>query len=294
MNSILGINILILADKCITMKKNSIFFILLVGLCFKTFAQQKAGMENSIVYKKVDTTILKMEVLYPPSMEKDKKYPSIVFFYGGGWIGGNINQFRIFANHFVKEGMVCFLADYRTESKQGTTPFESLKDAKSAIRFIRENADRFHIYKDSLIGSGGSAGGQLAAAAALVDGYNEVTDDQSVSCIPNALILFNPVIDNGPGGYGYERIGQQYKNFSPLHNIHKGAPPTIIFLGTRDHLIPVATMQYYQTVTKKVGSRCDLILYEGVDHGFFNKKDFVDKTLIEADKFLISLGILRE
>ena len=272
------------------MKKNITFFIFCFLLSCRIFAQQNEGLDSLVTYKKIDTTILKMKILYPPIMEKDKKYPCIVFFYGGGWISGNINQFRVFAEHFVKEGMVCFLADYRTKSKQGTTPFESLKDAKSAIRFVRENAGRFHINKDSLVGSGGSAGGQLAAAAALVEGYNETTDDLSISCIPNALVLFNPVIDNGPGGYGYKRIGEQYKNFSPLYNIHKGAPPTIIFLGTRDQLIPVVTMQYYQTVMEKVGSRCDLILYEGEKHGFFNKKEYVDKTLIEADKFLSFLG----
>ena len=59
-----------------------------------------------------------------------------------------------------------------------------------------------------IIASGGSAGGHLAAAAALTDRCFENTDDLSVSCIPNALVLFNPVIDNGPGGYGFEKIGE--------------------------------------------------------------------------------------
>lgn len=234
-----------------------------------------------------------MKIINPQLVEGKKNYPCVIFFFGGGWINGNPEQFRKHANHFARKGLVCFLVDYRVKSRQGTTPFESLKDAKSAIRFVRENAHKFHVIKDSIIAAGGSAGGQLAAAAALIDGYNESTDDLSVSAKPDALILFNPVIDNGPGGYGFERIGNEYKKFSPLHNIHKGAPPTIIFLGTKDKLVPVETAQYYKKVMEKVGSRCNLILYPGAGHGFFNKEEYVEKTLSEADQFLISLGYIK-
>jgi acetyl esterase len=134
--------------------------------------------------------------------------------------------------------MVCFLPDYRVYERHKTLPFESLKDAKSAIRYIRMHADEFSIYPDKIVGSGGSAGGHLAAAAALTDSINDERDDLSISCKPNALVLFNPVIDNGPGGFGYDNefIRQNYKNFSPLHNIRKGAPPTITFLVLRTNI----------------------------------------------------------
>ncbi|MEL7120965.1 MAG: dienelactone hydrolase family protein, partial [Bacteroidota bacterium] len=133
-----------------------------------------------------------------------------------------------------------------------------------------------------------------AAATAFIKDYNESTDDLTVSCLPQALVLFNPVIDNGPGGYGYERIGAAYQQFSPLHNIQEGAPPTIFFLGTNDRLIPVETAAYYKVVMEKVGSRCDLKIYEGKGHGFFNYKDFdiYRQTIQETDQFLQSLGFL--
>lgn len=148
---------------------------------------------------------------------------------------------------------------------------------------------------NSIIASGGSAGGHLAAATALINAYNEPTDDLSIDCRPNALVLFNPVIDNGPGGYGYERVDTTYREFSPLHNIKKSAPPTIIFLGTEDNLIPVTTAEYYQMVMEKVGSRCDLHLYEDQGHGFFNYRnfDYYQQTLRQADEFLITLGYLK-
>jgi acetyl esterase len=172
-------------------------------------------------------------------------------------------------------------------------PFESLKDAKSAMRYVRGHAKELGINPDSIIASGGSAGGHLASATAFIKGYNEVTDDLSISCVPQALVLFNPVIDNGPGGYGYERIGEQYKDFSPLINIKKNAPPTVFLLGTKDKLIPVAIGEYYKTVMEKVGSRCDLHLFDNQEHAFINKPLYFAKTLVLVDEFLTSLGYLK-
>ncbi len=211
-------------------------------------------------------------------------------------MGGTIGQFEPHARYFAQRGMVCFRADYRVNRRQGTSPFESLKDARSAVRFIREHAQEFHVDPQKIVASGGSAGGHLAAATALARGFDEGSDRLSYSCVPDALVLFNPVIDNGPGGYGYERVGEAYRDFSPLHNIRAGAPPTILFLGTKDRLIPVETVQYYQLVMEKAGSRCDLKLYEGQGHGFFNHRnsEYYRKTVSEADRFLVSLGYLEE
>lgn len=250
--------------------------------------------QEELVYKKIDTTQLLMEVYSPKSMNPAKKYPAMVFFFGGGWKGGNIKHFEHHAKYFSKRGIVCFLVDYRVETRQKTTPFESLKDAKSAIRFVRENALKFQVDTNKIVASGGSAGGHLAAATASIEAYNEVTDDVTISCVPNALVLYNPVIDNGPGGYGYDRVGAAYKDFSPLHNIKKDVPPTIIFLGTADHLIPVETAKYYKTIMEKVGSRCELNLYDDAPHGFFNYTNFENykKTLSATDVFLQSLGYL--
>ena len=248
-----------------------------------------------VLYKQIDTTALYMDIYYPEGYDAAASYPAMIFFFGGGWIGGGIAQFEPHAKYFAQRGMVCFLADYRVEKRQQTTPFEALKDAESAIRFVRAQAREYGIDTARIVAAGGSAGGHLAAATALISDYNASNDDLSISCVPNALVLFNPVIDTGPGGYGYERIGEAYHDFSPLHNITSGAPPTIFFLGTADKLIPVETAEYYKTVMERVGSRCDLVLFEGAGHGFFNYKnqDNYHKTVFAADTFLISLGYLK-
>ena len=254
-----------------------------------------SSAQEQVVYKEVNATKLSMDIYYPEKVDTSKVYPAMVFFFGGGWVSGDKSQFVNQAKYFSKKGLICFLVDYRIKSQNNTTPFECIKDAKSAIRFIRKNASKFRVDTTKIIASGGSAGGHLAAATALVDSFSEITDDLSISCVPNALVLFNPVIDNGPGGYGFDKIKDAYKNFSPLHNIKKGAPPTIIFLGTKDKHIPVETVAYYKIVMEKVGSRCDLKIYEGQSHGFFNYKNFeyYKKTVLDADAFLVSLGYLK-
>lgn len=165
-------------------------------------------------------------------------------------------------------------------------------DGKSAVRWIRAHAKELGIDPNQLAAGGGSAGGHVAATTGTVAGLNEKGEDTTVSCIPNALVLFNPVYDNSPKGYGNDRVKGYWKEISPMHNISQTTPPTIVFLGTKDKLIPVATAKEYQKRMKMVGVQSDLHLYDGQPHGFFNKTKFKE-TVIEMDKFLVSLGFLK-
>jgi len=269
-----------------------LFLLLFTCLSFEG-AGQNAFSQVEQIYKQTDTMKLKMVIYRPTNFRKTEKYPTIVFFFGGGWVGGTINQFRPFADHCVTKGMIAVLVDYRVKSRQNTTPFESLKDAKSAIRYLRKNGTELGIDTAIIIASGGSAGGHLAAACFTNTTINETGENLNVSARPNALVLFNPVIDNSALGYGYERIGERYLEFSPLHNIRKGFPPTIFFLGTKDKLIPVATAQMFKHKIDSTGSSCELHLYEGMEHGFFNKSNLHEDLFLKMDAFFEANGILK-
>ncbi|WP_336912393.1 alpha/beta hydrolase [Runella sp.] len=256
------------------------------------FSQEKSNMVE-LMYKQVDTLKLGLKVYYPTSLQKEQTYPTIVFFFGGGWNGGSTKQFETHALHYAAKNFITVLVDYRVKTRHNTTPFESLKDAKSAIRYLRKNATKLGIDANRIVGSGGSAGGHLAAACFTNESINEANDDLTISAKPNALVLFNPVIDNGIGGYGFERIGDRYMEFSPIHNIQKGFPPTIFFLGTNDNLIPVETAQKFTNKIEEVGSRCDLYLFTNQVHGFFNKEPFLSETILKTDVFLQSIAYLK-
>ena len=278
--------------------------LLILVPCTQGMAQQKeideyessAPLIKEILYKEIDTLSLHMKLFYPKEFNENKSYPAILFFFGGGWNKRNISQFEPHAKYFSSRGMISIIADYRVRDVNGTTPFDAVGDAKSAIRYIRSKAGELQINSLKIVASGGSAGGHLAAATALIDGLDNTGEDLSVSSKPMALVLFNPVFDNGPDGYGYERTGARYKEISPLHNIKMGAPPTIVFLGTNDRPIPVATAEKYKEKMDSVGSRCDLFIYKDQGHGFFNYRhtEYFNKTVLETDRFLTSLGYLKK
>ena len=254
------------------------------------------GAEH-LIYKVASGSKLILNVFYPEGHDarKDKR-PAIVFFFGGGWSGGNPAQFEPHCQYLASRGMVAISADYRVKSRQGTPPFECVKDGKSAVRWIRQNAKKLGIDPERLAAGGGSAGGHVAAATGTLPGLEEEGEDLSVSSKPNALALFNPVYDNGPKGYGHSRVADRYKEISPIHNIRKGTPPAIVFLGDQDKLIPVSTAEKYKGLMEKAGSRSDLHVYAGQPHGFFNKGkkgNYYEKTVLEMDKFFLSLGWLK-
>jgi acetyl esterase/lipase len=250
-----------------------------------------------LAYKIINGDTLNFILRYPPKFKKSKTYPTIVFFFGGGWNGGSITQFQPQAEYFALRGMITVLADYRVKSKHKTTPYESVADAKSVIRFLRQHADELNVDAEKIVASGGSAGGHIAAACGNCPELDEPGEDLSISSKANALVLFNPVFDNGPEGFCYERMGERWQQISPAHNITNGAPPTIVFLGKEDHLIPVKTAENYKAKMEEEGSRCDLFLYDGAGHGFFNNSkyegEFYNKTVHEADLFLRSLKYIK-
>jgi acetyl esterase len=252
-----------------------------------------ARVNESRVYKKVGGRELKLFIVKPNDWNVTDQRPAMVFFHGGAWVAGGPAQFNDQAAYLAKRGMVCVQVDYRLIKDIPGPPEVCVRDAKSAMRWVRMHASELGIDPKRIGAGGGSAGGHLAAFVGMVDGGDDPQDDLSVSPKANVLVLFNPVFDNGPdGGWGRNRVGDRVKEFSPAHNISADDPPAIVFLGRNDNLIPVATVERFQSNMKTAGVRCDAFFYDRQGHGFFNREPFKSKTLIEADKFLASLGWL--
>lgn len=222
--------------------------------------------------------------------------PAVVFFHGGGWTGGSVREFYPQSDALSRMGVVAINVEYRVQERHGTTPFESVMDAISAMRWVRAHAKEFNIDPNRIAAAGGSAGGHLAAATATLTAP-ELDEDakKEVGFRPNALVLFNPVIDNGPGGYGYERIGERYPDFSPLHNLNADMPATLVMTGDQDHLISVETLEAFRDGMQGLGVRSELIVYPDQKHGFYriqnSKSDAMyQSTLHDMQTFLHSLG----
>lgn len=247
------------------------------------------------LYKKTPEADLYLYRFDPPDYDTAQELrPAVVFFFGGGWMSGKVTQFEAQARYLASRGMLAFVADYRVQKRHQTAPNACVEDGKSAIRWIRKNAKRLGVDPNRIVAGGGSAGGHVAAAAGMCDGFDLATEDLSVSSKPNALLLYNPVYDNSPDlGYGYERIQAWYPAISPAHNITPDDPPAIVFLGKEDKLIPVSVAEHFRDAMQAAGIQTELYLYDGQAHGFFNlgRAGFVD-TLSKSDAFLVKLGYL--
>ena len=74
-----------------------------------------------VKYKQVDTVDLYLYIYYPPNYNKRKKYPAILFYFGGGWKWGNYKQFEPHARYFADRGIIGILVDYRVKNKHKTS-----------------------------------------------------------------------------------------------------------------------------------------------------------------------------
>ncbi len=242
------------------------------------------------VYKKAGSAELKVHLYLPSDWKEDDRRPGIVFFFGGGWTQGTVTQFAPQAAYLASRGMVALCADYRVKSRHDVTPVECVEDAKSAVRWMRTHAARLGVDPDRIVAAGGSAGGHIAACTGITPGGDAPGEDASVSSRPDALLLFNPVMDAGPLA---QRLGSEEAaaRITPNAHVAAGLPPALLLYGTADRLIEGA--KEFLAKSKELGNRAELYTADGQGHGFFNKPPWRERTLVRADEFLESLGYLK-
>ena len=266
----------------------------------KLATPQAIQPSHSVVYKTTtdaqgQKVELKLHFFEPAGHQATAKTPVILFFFGGGWQNGSPTSFFPHCAYFASRGMVAVAADYRVRTRQDTTPFECVADGKSAVRYVRANAAKFGLDPQHIAAAGSSAGGHVAASAGFIFTLDEQNEDAAISSMPNALVLYNPVIDTSAEGYGNARLGERWREISPQHHVRAGLPPTIVFHGTADKTVPYSNAQAFEKAMRQVGNRCELVSLAGVGHGFVY--NLANKTARQAtrdtDLFLLSLGYLK-
>lgn len=193
-------------------------------------------------------------------------YPGLVLFHGGAWREGAPVQFYRQARAIAEAGFVVALPEYSIQDRDGTTPLDAVTDAFLAWSMIHASAQSLAIAPDRLFAGGASAGGQMAAALATLERPAGIEDH----VLPAGLILFEPVIDNGPGGYGHARVQDYWQRFSPLHNVGGSHPDTLVLVGDSDALIPVETAERYCGLVRAAHATCVVRVFENAGHAWFN------------------------
>jgi acetyl esterase/lipase len=251
-----------------------------------------------------------VHIFYDPAIVNKKLKPAIAFFHGGGWAGGNPSEFFGACRRYAALGFVTFSFQYRLSiDKKGEiphpliTPIECVKDARSAMRWVRAHAREFNIDSERIIAGGQSVGGHLALSTAMIEKHNESSDDISVSPAPNAILLYSGTV-NTMEAWCDMLMGKQREyiwSISPAHNVRKGLPPVAAFHGTDDDIVPLWTVVFFQNDMKKAGNHFELNRYPGrkhylgdVDEKFVKQYSrlFDEQVLMDTDKFLKQLGFM--
>ncbi|KJD37311.1 hypothetical protein PW52_02210 [Tamlana sedimentorum] len=267
-------------------------------LMFAKMQSQEYQPTKKILYKVVNNDSLYLHVFE----SKITKTPTaaIVFFFGGGWAGGNPKQFYQQSDYLASRGMLAISAEYRVKNVHGTTPFDAVEDAKSAIRKVREFAPILEIDPNKVVAAGGSAGGHLAICTALIEGLDNPDENLNISSIPNAVIGYNPVFDTTENGYGAKKVAGRETEISPCHQVKKNAPPMLLFHGKEDKTVPFENAKRFNKLMKKAKNDSKLLAYKNQGHGFFNgsffrknsNDTFFNETMYQTDLFLIRLGYI--
>ena len=239
---------------------------------------------DSAIYKQVDDHKLRIDFFQPP---ENKAHSALLLFHGGGWRRGDPTAMYPHCEFFAEHGVFTASAEYRLWADRAEHLADCIADARDAMSWMHQQAPVYGYDQERIVAGGGSAGGHLAACCAIIP------SDCWPASRPCALVLHNPVVDNGPGQFGYKRIGDDYHLYSPLHRIGKHCPPSCFLLGTEDDGLPISVGLEFQKRMQDAGNRCDLHLYGGQSHGFSRAdRERFDECNAVSLAFLRGLGLV--
>lgn len=220
-----------------------------------------ASADRELTYRAADGSPLRLLAFLPAPQ---KRLPSAaMFFFGGGWRVGSVQQFVPFCEWLKSYGMTCFLPDYRVSSRQGTDGVDAVADARAAFAFVLQQSAQFGYDPQHVYVGGGSAGGHLAAAVGVIP-------DQGLKYLPRGLLLFNPALDLGRSARMQSIFRGQAAAFSPIEFVREDLPATWIVHGTADKVVPHSTAADFCARMQSHGNACELVSFAAQGHGFFN------------------------
>ncbi len=235
-------------------------------------ADAKAASTKDIEYSSPAGGPLYMDASIPAGAGP---FPAVIIVHGGGWIRGNRRtDVEPLFEPLERAGIAWFSIDYRL-LKNFTEMEAPLEDVQNAVLFVKEQALRFHIDPDKIVLIGESAGGQLAAMAALapkpganvrgVIAFYAPTD--LVALARDSTLIPEQLRDSLRGTPFEALLLGALRQLSPIDRITAGAPPFLLVHGTTDSLVPYAQSQAMCERLIANGSACRLYTIEGGEHG---------------------------
>jgi len=263
---------------------------------------------HDVVYAHESDIDLHLQIVKPDT-QAGVKLPCIIYIQGSAWFKQNCYAKIPVLSEFCKRGYVIASVEYRP-STTATYPAQ-IQDVKTAVRFMRKNAEKYNVDTANLFIWGDSSGGNMSLLEALTQDEPslDTKDYGTTSLAVNAAVAFYPVTDvlrmqefapdymdhisaNSPTGtlFGHIPVMEnpdKVKTASPIIYVSKDkastTAPILIMTGNRDNVVPYEQSVIMADKLEECGYRYTFYKLEGADHGSW--EFWTPKTLDIVDRF---------
>ncbi|MBD0830838.1 alpha/beta hydrolase [Aestuariibaculum sediminum] len=263
-------------------------------------ASNKIKYHEDLIYKKTNTSNLKLDIYTPKFDDKKDSYPAVLLIHGGGWLVGHKENQRIMGQHLALHGYVGVPIAYRL-GFEATYP-AAVNDIKDAIIWIKKHAKKYNINPEKIAVLGASAGAQLATLVGVTPNSTLYSTHHKISNEVQAIVNIDGIVsfihpeaaaESKPGKTSMAGIwldGEKDENFkiwkeaSPLEYVCSNTPPTLFinssyarFHAGRDDMISILNQHMIYNKTHTL---------EGSPHSFWLAHPWFETTLNYTVNFL--------
>jgi acetyl esterase/lipase len=227
--------------------------------------------------------------------------PTLVYFHGGGWVfgakGGAPNLFL----PYIERGWDVVNVEYRMAGNSNAPA--AVEDSRCALRWVYDNAQKYHFDLSRIVLTGHSAGGHLALITGMLPSGTDLDDacpqpPDAPVLKPAAIVNWYGITDvddllSGPDRetYAIAWVGsaanrhQIAKETSPLTYVRPGQPPVITIHGDHDPTVPYSQAVRLKKALDQAGVKNELVTIPGGSHGGFSDEQTL-RAFREIWKFL--------
>ncbi|MDA3839359.1 MAG: alpha/beta hydrolase [Candidatus Delongbacteria bacterium] len=238
-------------------------------------------------YKQIDGFDLDAHIFKPKDLKSKEKRGAILYFHGGGFSSGKPDWHC----HYDSNGFVQISFEYRIYDRHGTMPFAAIEDAKSAIRWVRENAEELQIDTNRIIAAGNSCGAAMVIATGLLDSLDNPSENLNISSKPTVMLLYASGYDQ-TNKFGPVKDKSRLARISGINIVKSNAPPCLVIHGSRDYGIPISEAKEFVDKMLLAGNLCEFKVLEGAGHVPWLKKPHSTEAYTARQDFLRKIGYI--
>ncbi len=261
----------------------------------------ETGPDETVSYGSIESGPLLLAVYRPKRVALERAAPILIDIHGGGWIGGTMTDHDQDLRWFADQGWLVISPEYTLSTSTLHLWNSTIDQIGCAMAWVSIHGNRFGGDTNLISVSGKSAGGNLAINAAYMANHG-ILKSSCGGLIPHvrSVVATYPVVD--PAGLfnssdamlsrSARDMTSEYTGGTPLKYPERYAaissttyltpdsPPTLIFVGESDHLVPPEPTYRFAHLAKNAGVEIRLIRFPYGEHGFDGNVGSIGNQLV--------------